>query len=75
MSTKVKIRIGLQSVRELELEVDDADAVIDAIKAAMTNDDPVAWITDTKNTRHGLAVDKLGFVQVDAAEEKMVGFG
>jgi hypothetical protein len=69
------MRIGLQSVREIEVEVDDADAVIEAINNAMVNNDPVAWITDTKNTRHGLAVDKLAFVQIDAEEEKMVGFG
>lgn len=69
------MRIGLQSVREIELEVEDAEAVIEAIKDAMTKDDPVAWITDTKETRHGLAVDKLAFIQVDAEEEKMVGFG
>lgn len=75
MSTKVTMRIGLQSVRELEIEVEDAEAVMDAIKAAMSNGDAVAWITDTKSTRHGLAVDKLAFVQVDAEEEKMVGFG
>lgn len=75
MSKKVTMRIGLQSVREIELEVEDAEAVIEAIKDAMTKDDPVAWITDTKETRHGLAVDKLAFIQVDAEEEKMVGFG
>jgi len=75
LSKKVTMRIGLQSVREIELEVEDAEAVIEAIKDAMTKDDPVAWITDTKETRHGLAVDKLAFIQVDAEEEKMVGFG
>ena len=75
MSTKQRMRIGLQSVREIEVEVDDAEAVIEAITAAMTSDDPMAWITDTNDTRHGLAVDKLAFIQVDAEEEKMVGFG
>lgn len=75
MANKVTVRIGLQSVREIELEVPDADGVVAAITEAMTSDDPIAWITDTKNTRHGLAVDKLAFIQIDAAETKMVGFG
>jgi len=75
VSSKVRIRIGLQSVREIEVEVEDADAVVAAVKAAMTGDDLIAWITDTKETRHGIAVDKLAFIQVDAEEEKMVGFG
>ena len=75
MSTKVRMRIGLQSVREIEVEVEDADAVVTAIKTAMSDGDPVAWIMDTKETRHGIVVDKLAFIQVDAEEEKMVGFG
>jgi len=75
LANKVTMRIGLQSVREIELEVDDADDVIAALTAAMTAEDPLAWVTDTKHTRHGIAVDKLAFVQVDAAEPKMVGFG
>jgi len=75
LSHKVTMRIGLQSVREIELEVEDADVVIAALHDAMTSDDPVAWITDTKETRHGIAVDKLAFIQIDAEEDKMVGFG
>ncbi|NND01252.1 MAG: DUF3107 family protein [Acidimicrobiia bacterium] len=71
----VTVRIGLQSVRELELEVADAQAVIDAVKSAMSSDDPVAWITDAKGTRHGIAVDKLGFIGVEGDESKTVGFG
>lgn len=75
MANKVTMRIGLQSVREIELEVEDADDVIAAITAAMTSDDPIAWVSDTKDTRHGIAVDKLAFIQIDAEEPKMVGFG
>lgn len=75
MSQKITLRVGLQSVREIELEVEDADVVIAAIHDAMTSDDPIAWITDTKDTRHGIAVDKLAFIQIDAEESKMVGFG
>ena len=69
------MRIGLQSVREIDLEVEDADEVIATITAAMTAEDPFAWVTDTKDTRHGIAVDKVAFIQVDAEESKMVGFG
>ena len=75
LADTVTVRIGLQSVRELEIEVEDADAVIKAITAAMSSDDPVAWITDSKGTRHGIAVDKLGFVGVEGDESKTVGFG
>ena len=75
MSRKITIRIALQSVREIELEIEDAQVVIDAIHDAMTNEDPVAWVVDTNETRHGIVVDKLAFMQIDAEEDKMVGFG
>ncbi len=75
MASKVTIRIGLQSVREIEVEVEDPEVVIEAITGAMTAEDPLAWITDTNDTRHAFAVDKLAFLQVDAEEPKMVGFG
>ena len=75
MANTVTMRIGLQSVREIDLEVEDADEVIATITAAMTAEDPLAWVTDTKDTRHGIAVDKVAFIQVDAEESKMVGFG
>ncbi len=75
MADTVTVRIGLQSVRELEIEVEDADTVVNAITAAMSVADPVAWITDAKGTRHGIAVDKLGFIGVEGAEDKTVGFG
>ncbi len=41
----------------------------------MSADNPIAWVTDTKDTRHGIVVDKLAFLQIDAQEAKMVGFG
>lgn len=75
MADTVTVRIGLQSVRELEIEVEDAETVVKAVTEAMSADDPVAWITDAKGTRHGIAVDKLGFIGVEGLEAKTVGFG
>jgi len=74
LSESVTIRIGLQSVREIEIEVEDSEAAIAEIEAAMTSDAAFAWVEDIKGTRHGLSVDKLAFVQVDAKDPKMVGF-
>ena len=71
----VTVRIGLEAVRELELEVEDAEAVIKTVTDAMSSEDPIAWITDAKGTRHGIAVHKLAFIGVDRPEAKTVGFG
>ena len=74
MSDTVKIRIGVQSARELELEVDDADAVVEQLEAGASNGGLV-WVTDAKGCRHGVVTDKLVFVIVDAEEIKPgVGF-
>lgn len=75
MADTVTVRIGLQSVRELELEVEDPEDVIKAVTGAMSAEDPVVWITDSKGTRHGIAVHKLAFIGVDRPEAKTVGFG
>ena len=71
----VTIRIGLESVRELELEVEDAAAVIKAVTETMSSDELLAWITDSKGMRYGIAIDKLGFIQVEGEDQKTVGFG
>ena len=75
MADTVTVRIGLESVRELELEVEDPEAVIKTVTDTMSSDDLLAWITDSKGMRHGIAVDKLGFIQVEGEIQKTVGFG
>ena len=75
MTDKVKVRIGLESVRELELEVADGDAVAADLEAALAGDVDLVWLTDVKGNRHGIAVSKLGFVEIDGDETRPgVGF-
>ena len=74
MSDTTRIRIAQQMARELEFEVDDADAAIESIEAAMAADGDLVWIVDSKGNRHGIAVDKLAFVEVEA-DDKPSGVG
>lgn len=72
MSDTVKIRIGVQSARELELEVDDPEVVV---KQLEDTTGWVVWIVDAKGRRHGVVTDKLAFVQIDSTESRLgVGF-
>ncbi len=76
MADTTKIRIAQQMARELEFEVDDADAVVDSIEKAMAADDDLVWIIDSKGNRHGIAVAKIAFVEVEAEDNGSgVGFG
>ncbi|MFQ5554491.1 MAG: DUF3107 family protein [Acidimicrobiia bacterium] len=74
MTDKVKIRIGLESVRELELEVADGDAVAAELEAAIADEADLVWLTDVKGNRHGIAVSKLGFVEIEG-ESTRPGIG
>jgi hypothetical protein len=75
VSETTKVRVGVQSARELELEVEDPDAVKKTIEAAMASGDPVVWLTDTRGHQFGILVDKLVFVEVEYARGKPgVGF-
>lgn len=73
MSDTVKVRIGLQSARELELDVADGDAVVEQLDGAT---EWIVWVEDVKGRRHGLVVDKIAFVEVDLRPPGPgVGFG
>lgn len=75
MSETTKVRIGLSSTRELELDMDDSSDVAKALKAAMDGDDAVLWLTDSRGHQHGIILDKLAFVEIEKAAKREVGFG
>jgi hypothetical protein len=37
--------------------------------------DRVWWIDDQEGHRHGIVVDKVAYVDVEAPRERLVGFG
>lgn len=76
MSDTAKIRVGVTSARELELDVDDADKVGADVEAAVAGDEAVLWITDSRGHRYGIVASKLAFVQIEKSETRPgVGFG
>jgi hypothetical protein len=74
----MEVRIGVvYSARELVLEMeDDSNTVSAAVEAAVRENNPLLWLTDTKGRKVGIPTDKLAYVEVagDAADRK-VGFG
>jgi hypothetical protein len=75
MSSKHKVRIGVKSARELELEVDDPVAVSTAYEKALKGKDTVLWVTDTRDHRFGITLDSIAFIEIERPDERGVGFG
>jgi hypothetical protein len=62
--------------RELEFDVDDVQETVKSIEKAMAADDALVWLVDSKGNRHGIAVDKLAFIEVESEYSGGgVGFG
>jgi hypothetical protein len=75
MSDTAKIRVGMISARELELDVDDPDTLSTEVEAAVGKGDAMVWITDARGHRYGIVAAKLAFIQVEKAEMRPgVGF-
>jgi hypothetical protein len=61
--------------REIALEVDDGDAVAADIEQAMAEGKAMVWVTDREGVKHGLAADKIAFIEVEPKDAKRgVGF-
>lgn len=74
MTESVTVRIGVRSARELEIQVDDGDAVAAAYEKAVKGKDTVLWVTDTRGHRFGVQVEGIAFIEIDQPTERGVGF-
>jgi hypothetical protein len=73
---QVRVRIGMtMTPRELDLEVADAEEVVRSFQEAMEKGEQVLWIIDEEGRRHGLVVDKIAYLDVEAQRSTKVGFG
>jgi len=73
MSDGGRIRVGIDGARELEIEVDDLDGAARELERAITSGG-VVWLTDTKGARHGVISGKIAFIEVEATEDRSIGF-
>lgn len=74
MSETSLVRFGMVSTRELEITVEPGHDVAAEFEAALADGDPVLWIRDTRNHRHGVVLEKVAFVEIESAARRDVGF-
>jgi hypothetical protein len=73
---QVRVRIGMMMTpRELDLEVADAEEVVRSFQQALDGAERILWITDEEGRRHGLVVDKIAYLNVEADKSTKIGFG
>jgi hypothetical protein len=75
MADAFKVRVGVASARELEIEVEETQVVIEAFERAVKKGEAVLWITDARGHRFGIAVGSIAFVEFDKPQERGIGFG
>ncbi len=76
MADTTKLRIGLQSARELELDVADAEASAQTLEDAVTGGDQMVAITDSRGHRFAIVVAKVVFIETESeGGTGGIGFG
>ena len=72
----MRVRIGMSmTARELDLDVADAEELMRSFRQAVEQGEKLLWVVDEDGHRHGLVVDKIAYVDVEAEKSTTVGFG
>lgn len=75
MSDGVKVRFGMVSARELELEVDEGTDVAGIFQKGVAAGEAILWITDSRGHRHAIAIEKVAFIEIETEVRRHgVGF-
>lgn len=70
----VKVRFGMSTARELEIEVEPGHNIASEFETALDEGAELLWIVDRRGHRHGVVVEKVAFVEIEAASRRDVGF-
>jgi hypothetical protein len=71
----VRVRIGIgDTSREIELDVDDGDALVAEIEDAFGGENAILWFTDVGNRRIGVPVQRIAYVELEPEQRVSVGF-
>lgn len=75
MSKPVRVRVGMASAREIEIEVAEGEKLAADFEQAVTDQQSIFWITDAKGHKHGVVTAKVAFLEIENGEERAgIGF-
>lgn len=74
ISETIKVRFGISSTREVEIEVEPGHDIATEFEAALGEESPLLWIRDISGHRHGIVIEKVAFVEIESARRRDVGF-
>jgi len=71
----VRVRIGIgDTSREVELDVDDGDALVAEIEEAFSAQTAILWFTDIGDRRIGIPVPRIAYIELEPDQRVSVGF-
>ncbi len=70
----ITVRFGIASAREVEIEVEPGHDIAKEFEDAISNGAKLLWVRDAKGHAHGIVIDKVGFVEIESAKRRDVGF-
>ena len=70
----ITVRFGIASARELEIEVEPGHDIATEFEDSLSNGAKLLWVRDAKGHIHGVVIDKVGFVEIESARRRDVGF-
>ena len=72
----MRVRFGMADTpREIDIEVDDAKALIKDFENALEDGDKVLWVTEEDGRRYGLIIEKIVYLDVEPEKARSgVGF-
>ena len=68
------VRIGIANAKELEVHVEDADALVAAYEKALKNDDVLLTVEERDGARTVVAVASIVYFATDAPDRPGIGF-
>ena len=70
----MRVRIGIRQAKELDLDVEDSQAVLDAYDKAVADGDHMLWVEEKDGQRHGVVTELIAYLEVEPEAVKQVGF-
>jgi hypothetical protein len=63
------------TAHDIDVEVEDAEALIADFEKAVEEGRKLLWVTEEDGHRHGLVVERIVYLDVEAEKSRTVGFG